>query len=114
FLRYFLAPMLSDAPVDVDLDLKAFEERVNSHLIGKWVNIASRTAGFVQKYFDGRRADHFDAEEAEIWRFIESHYDDVSKLYEDGEFAEVTRKFVIIADVINGYIAAKAPWLMAK
>ncbi|HXD36497.1 MAG TPA: methionine--tRNA ligase, partial [Rhodanobacter sp.] len=51
-LRYYFATMLNDAPVDVDLDLKAFEERINSHLIGKWVNIASRTAGFTQKFFD--------------------------------------------------------------
>ena len=63
FLRYYFATMLSDAPVDVDLDLKAFEERVNSHLIGKWVNIASRTAGFVHKFFDGRLAAQFSDEE---------------------------------------------------
>ena len=114
FLRYYFASMLSAAPVDVDLDLKAFEERVNSHLIGKWVNIASRTAGFVQKFFDGKLADRFDAEEAEIWRVLLSHYDDVPTLYENGEFAEVTRKFVLMADLVNGYIAAKAPWAIAK
>ena len=114
FLRYYFASMLSAAPVDVDLDLKAFEERVNSHLIGKWVNIASRTAGFVQKFFDGKLSDRFDAEEAEIWRVLLSHYDDVPTLYENGEFAEVTRKFVLMADLVNGYIAAKAPWAIAK
>lgn len=114
FLRYYFATMLSDAPVDVDLDLKAFEERVNSHLIGKWVNIASRTAGFVQKFFDGKLADYFDAEEAELWRVLISHYDDVATLYDDGEFAEVTRKFVLMADLVNGYIAAKAPWVIAR
>lgn len=114
FLRYYFATMLSDAPVDVDLDLKAFEERVNSHLVGKWVNIASRTAGFVQKFFGGKLADRFDAEEAELWRALLSHYDGIAKLYEGGEFAEVTRKFVLIADLVNGYIAAKAPWVLAK
>jgi methionyl-tRNA synthetase len=114
FLRYYFATMLSDAPVDVDLDLKAFEERVNSHLIGKWVNIASRTAGFVQKFFDGKLADHLDAEESALWLTLLSHYDGIDELYETGEFAEVTRRFVTIADLVNGYIAAKAPWLMAK
>ena len=114
FLRYYFATMLSDAPVDVDLDLKAFEERVNSHLIGKWVNIASRTAGFVQKFFDGKLADHFDAEELELWRDLISHYDDIARLYDDGDFAEVTRKFVVMADMVNGYIATKAPWVIAK
>jgi len=114
FLRYYFTTMLSDAPVDVDLDLKAFEERVNSHLIGKWVNIASRTAGFVQKFFDGKLADHFEAEEAALWQTLLSHYDGIDALYETGEFAEATRRFVTIADLVNGYIAAKAPWLIAK
>jgi methionyl-tRNA synthetase len=114
FLRYYFASMLNDAPVDVDLDLKAFEERINSHLVGKWVNIASRTAGFVQKFFGGRLADRLDDEEAALWQTLLSHYDGIEQLYDGGEFAEVTRRFVTIADLVNGYIAAKAPWLMAK
>ncbi|HTM28336.1 MAG TPA: methionine--tRNA ligase [Rhodanobacter sp.] len=114
FLRYYFATMLSDAPVDVDLDLKAFEERINSHLIGKWVNIASRTAGFVQKYFAGKLADHFDAEAAALWQTLLAHYDGIDQLYEAGEFAEVTRRFVLMADLVNGYIAAQAPWVIAK
>ncbi|NII73882.1 methionyl-tRNA synthetase [Dyella sp. SG562] len=114
FLRYYFASMLGDTPVDVDLDLKSFEERVNSHLVGKWVNIASRTAGFVQKFFDGRLAPAFGKEEAELWRELMTHYDEVPALYRQGEFAEVTRKFVQIADLVNGHIAAKAPWNIAK
>ncbi|RAO77758.1 methionine--tRNA ligase [Dyella jiangningensis] len=114
FLRYYFASMLSDTPVDVDLDLKAFEERVNSHLVGKWVNIASRTAGFVQKYFEGRLAPAFSHEEQELWRELLSLYGDVPTLYNGGEFAEVTRRFVTMADMVNGYIAAKAPWAIAK
>ncbi|WP_266168999.1 methionine--tRNA ligase [Dyella subtropica] len=114
FLRYYFASMLSDTPVDVDLDLRSFEERVNSHLVGKWVNIASRTAGFVHKYFDGRLAPSFSAEETELWRLLVSHYSNVPALYRDGEFAEVMRNFVMMADLVNGHIAAKAPWTMAK
>ena len=53
YLRYYFATMLSAAPTDIDLDLKAFEDRVNSHLVGKFVNIASRCAGFIHKFFDG-------------------------------------------------------------
>jgi len=113
-LRYYFASMLSAAPVDVDLELKAFEERVNSHLIGKWVNIASRTAGFVQKFFDGKLADRFDAEEAALWQTVLAYYDGIDGLYETGEFAEATRRFVTIADLLNGYIAAKAPWVIAR
>ncbi|WP_426664230.1 methionine--tRNA ligase [Rhodanobacter aciditrophus] len=114
YLRYYFASLLNDTPVDVDLDLKAFEERVNSHLVGKWVNIASRTAGFVHKFFEGQLAAQFDKQESELWRVLQSHYDDVPKLYEEGEFAEITRKFVLMADLVNGYIADKAPWILAK
>ncbi|MEO9078705.1 MAG: methionine--tRNA ligase [Rhodanobacter sp.] len=114
FLRYYFATMLNETPVDVDLDLKAFEERVNSHLIGKWVNIASRTAGFVQKFFDGKLADRFDSEENALWQTLLSHYDGVDQLYAEGEFAEITRRFVTIADLVNGYIAVKTPWVMAR
>jgi methionyl-tRNA synthetase len=114
FLRYYFATMLSDTPVDVDLDLKAFEERVNSHLIGKWVNIASRTAGFVHKFFEGRLAAQFSEEQNELWRVLISHYEGVPALYEGGEFADAMRRFVLIADLVNGHIAAKAPWVMAK
>jgi methionyl-tRNA synthetase len=114
FLRYYFATMLNDAPVDVDLDLKAFEERVNSHLIGKWVNIASRTAGFVHKFFNGCLAAAFSPEQNELWSVLISHYEGVPALYESGEFAEAMRRIVLIADLVNGHIAAKAPWVMAK
>ncbi|WEN16753.1 methionine--tRNA ligase [Rhodanobacter sp. AS-Z3] len=114
FLRYYFASMLNETPVDVDLDLKAFEERVNSHLVGKWVNIASRTAGFVQKFFDGRLAAQFGAEETALWNSLLEHYDGVAELYDAGDFAEITRRFVLMADIVNGHIAAKAPWTMAK
>jgi methionyl-tRNA synthetase len=114
YLRYYFASMLGDTPVDVDLDLKSFEERVNSHLVGKWVNIASRTAGFVQKFFEGRLAPAFGKEENELWHELMGHYDEVPSLYRSGEFADVTRKFVQMADLVNGHIAAKAPWNIAK
>jgi methionyl-tRNA synthetase len=106
--------MLDDAPVDVDLDLKAFEERVNSHLVGKWVNIASRTAGFVHKLFDGRLAQRFGTAEQALWNTLLELYDGVDTLYDAGDFAEITRRFVLMADLVNGHIAATAPWTMAK
>ena len=114
FLRYYFASMLDDAPVDVDLDLKAFEERVNSHLVGKWVNIASRTAGFVHKFFGGRLAAQFGATEKQLWNSLLERYDGIDTLYDAGDFAEVTRRFVLMADLVNGHIAATAPWTMAK
>jgi methionyl-tRNA synthetase len=116
YLRYYFATMLSAAPTDVDLDLKAFEERVNSHLVGKWVNIASRTAGFVHKFFGGRLGEKgcFEIEEENLYKFLLGHYDDVANLYRDGDFAELSRKFVLLADNVNEYIAKKAPWVLAK
>ncbi|MEO7071479.1 MAG: methionine--tRNA ligase [Rhodanobacter sp.] len=114
FLRYYFATMLNAAPVDVDLDLKAFEERINSHLIGKWVNIASRTAGFAREQFGGTLAEHFEPEEAALWQTLLAHYDGIEALYDEGEFAEVSRRFVLIADLVNAYIAAKAPWRLVK
>ena len=114
FLRYYFASMLNETPVDVDLDLKAFEERVNSHLVGKWVNIASRTAGFVHKFFDGRLAAQFGSEQTALWHNLLEHCDGIDALYDSGDFAEVTRRFVLMADLVNGHIAAKAPWTMAK
>src|SRR6201991_4263370 len=113
-LRYYFAPLLSPAPVDVDLDLKAFEERVNSHLVGKWVNIASRTAGFVHKFFDGKLASALAPTEAALWKELLALYEPVAQLYRDDELAEVTRRFVAMADIVNGHIAATAPWTMAK
>jgi len=117
--------MLGPAPTDVDLDLVAFEERVNSHLVGKWVNIASRTAGFVHKFFDGRTASNFSDTEQELWdKHLKTNLGYVAHkspyagsstgYYEDGDFAKVCNGFVLMADMVNAYIAEKAPWQMAK
>ncbi|WP_297903375.1 methionine--tRNA ligase [Metallibacterium sp.] len=125
YLRYYFASMLGPAPTDVDLDLVAFEERVNSHLVGKWVNIASRTAGFVHRFFDGRTASNFSDTEQELWNnhlkvnlgYVahKSPYAGSSTgYYEDGDFAKVCNGFVLMADMVNAYIAEKAPWQMAR
>ena len=114
FLRYYFASMLDEAPVDVDLNLKAFEERVNSHLIGKWVNIASRTAGFVQKFFAGKLAAAWDQEAEALWQRLLAQYAAIPALYDAGDFAEISRRFVAMADQVNELIAAKAPWVLAK
>ena len=114
YLRYYFASMLGPAPTDVDLDLVAFEERVNSHLVGKWVNIASRTAGFMHHFFDGRTAATLAPEEDRRLLWLASHLDNVPSLYAEAEFAEVVRNFVLMSDEVNAYIAEKAPWQMAK
>jgi methionyl-tRNA synthetase len=114
YLRYYLASLLGPTLADIDLDLKAFEERVNSHLVGKWVNIASRTAGFLHKLFDGKLADVLPVPERR-------RYDDAAKklaacaaLYEARDYAAVSRLIVEVADEANVYVAEKAPWVLAK
>jgi methionyl-tRNA synthetase len=130
YLRYYFATMLTAAPVDVDLDLKAFEERVNSHLVGKWINIASRCAGFVHKHFGGKLADSLceddqrfyqnilqgecrDAEYYYLSRSIgQSHDGGESRL--GGEFARALLPLIDVADRINALIHDKQPWQLAK
>jgi len=94
--------------------LKAFEERVNSHLVGKWVNIASRTAGFVQKFFDGRLAETLpDAESARYSAAVKKLTACVAH-FQARDYAAATRLIVEVADEANGYVAEQAPWRLAK
>ncbi|SKB78735.1 methionine--tRNA ligase [Luteibacter sp. 22Crub2.1] len=113
-LRYYFATMLGPQPIDVDLDLKSFEERVNSHLVGKWANIASRTAGFLHTHFAGKLSDRFDDEATALWKDLLTQYEGIEAVYEADEYAEATRRFVSMSDAVNGYIAAKAPWVIAR
>ena len=114
WLRYYFATMLTAAPVDIDLDLKAFEERVNSHLVGKWVNIASRCAGFVHKHFDGRLAANLPAHERSLLDAATQKLSVCAELYRQGDYAGVVRLLVEVADEANAYVATKAPWQLAK
>jgi methionyl-tRNA synthetase len=113
-LRYYFATMLTAAPIDLDLDLKAFEERVNSHLVGKWVNLASRCAGFVQKFFDGRLADSLPPAERAAYDASAAKLAVCAELYRVCDYAGVARVLVEVADEANAYVATKAPWLLAK
>jgi methionyl-tRNA synthetase len=114
YLRYYFATMLTAAPIDLDLDLKAFEERVNSHLVGKWVNIASRCAGFVHKFFDGKLATALPERERALYDAAAAKLADCAALYAACDYAGATRRIVEVADEANAYVAEKAPWLLAK
>ena len=114
-LRYYFAGMLGAAPTDIDLDLVAFEERVNSHLVGKWVNIASRTAGLLHKHFDGLLSPTLDSDALAYYtRKSEEVVDSCAALYQVGEFAGAMRVVMQAADEINARIAQAAPWLLAR
>ncbi|HEU5478922.1 MAG TPA: methionine--tRNA ligase, partial [Candidatus Tumulicola sp.] len=114
YLRYYLATLLGPTLADLDLDLKAFEERVNSHVVGKWVNIASRTAGFVQKFFGGKLVDALPESEGARYASAVERLRACAALFEARDYAAVTRLIVEVADEANGYVAEKAPWVLAK
>ncbi|HJP97885.1 MAG TPA: methionine--tRNA ligase [Rhodanobacteraceae bacterium] len=114
YLRYYLASMLGPTLADIDLDLKAFEDRVNSHLVGKWVNIASRCAGFVHKLFDGKLADSLPDAEHARYDAAAAKLASCAALYEARDYAAAVRAIIEVADEANAYVAGHAPWVLAK
>ena len=113
WLRYYFAAKLNAKVEDLDMNPEDFVARVNSDLIGKYVNIASRAAGFITKRFDGRLG----SEDPEASELIQSSYAavaEVKELYEAREFSKALRKIMEVADHANQYVAQKAPWLIAK
>ena len=112
YLRYYFAAKLSGGVDDIDLNLDDFVQRVNSDLIGKVVNIASRCAGFLRKKFDNQMGDTC-AEPELVQSFIEAG-DKIATLYEAREFNRAMREIIALADRANQYIDDKKPWVMAK
>ncbi|TVU70706.1 methionine--tRNA ligase [Cobetia crustatorum] len=112
YLRYYFAAKLTAGVDDLDLNLDDFTARVNSDLVGKVVNIASRCAGFVKKFGDGKLSAEC-AEPALVNRFIAAG-EGIAADFEAREFARAMRKVMELADEANTYIADKAPWAMAK
>jgi methionyl-tRNA synthetase len=114
WLRYYLAAKLSNRNEDIDFNADDFMARVNSDLIGKFVNIASRAAGFLTKRFDGQLTTHFGAMGAELLADIRSEADAIAALYEAREFGKVTREVMLLADRVNAYVDQNKPWDLAK
>ena len=112
YLRYYFAAKLSGGVDDIDLNLDDFVQRVNSDLIGKVVNIASRCAGFLRKKFDNQMSDNC-AEPELVQSFIDAG-DEIAALYEAREFNRAMREIIALADRANQYIDDKKPWVMAK
>ncbi|WP_445619447.1 methionine--tRNA ligase [Kushneria sp. Sum13] len=111
YLRYYFAAKLTAGVDDLDLNLEDFAARVNSDLVGKVVNIASRCAGFVKK--SGGRLSATCAEPELVQRFIDEG-EAIAADFEAREFARAVRRIMALADDANGYIAEKAPWALAK
>ena len=111
-LRYYFAAKSGAGVDDLDLNLDDYTARVNSDLVGKFVNIASRCAGFINKRFNGRLAASLPAPE---WYGTFSDYlSDVRRMYEHGEFSMAVRILMDMADQANQYIDGTKPWVVAK
>ncbi|ETI62369.1 methionine--tRNA ligase [Marinomonas profundimaris] len=112
YLRYYYAAKLNSRVDDIDLNLGDFLQRVNSDVVGKVVNIASRTASFINKKFDGQLAS--DVSEAEMIQSFIDAGDVIAEHFESREYGKAIREIMRLADVANEYIAVQAPWVLAK
>ncbi len=112
YLRYYFAAKLSSGVEDIDLNLEDFSARVNSDLVGKVVNIASRCAGFIRKRFDGTLSEQV-AEQTLFDEFVAAG-DSIANRYENREFSHAVREIMALADRANQYIDEKKPWVIAK
>ncbi|HEX6592090.1 MAG TPA: methionine--tRNA ligase [Moraxellaceae bacterium] len=112
YLRYYFAAKLSGSVEDIDLNLEDFQLRVNSDLVGKVVNIASRCAGFISKKFDGQLSAQC-PEEALLQEFVAAG-DSIALHYENRDFGRAVREIMALADRANQYIDEKKPWALAK
>lgn len=111
YLRYYYAAKLSSRIDDLDLNLEDFAQRVNSDLVGKLVNLASRTAGFITKRFDGKLAKIADTTLTEAFL---AKQDVIADFYESREYGKAMREIMALADIANGFVADAAPWQMVK
>ena len=112
YLRYYFASKLSANVEDINLDLEDFMQKVNSDLVGKVVNIASRSAGFIHKNHDGKLSDELT--EPKLIDEIICAGDEIAAAYEAREFAKVTRLIMACADKANEYIDTQKPWALNK
>jgi len=112
YLRYYFAAKLTSGIDDLDLNFDDFTQRVNSDLVGKVVNIASRSSGFIKKRFDGKLSPSC-AEPELFQQFIDANAV-IAEFYENREFGKAMREIMALADKANQYIDEKKPWLVAK
>lgn len=112
-LRYYFAAKLSNKVEDIDLNLEDFVQRVNSDLVGKLVNIASRCSGFIHKFFDGKLA-ILDEQHRHLLLSYQMAGANIAQQYEAREFSAAMREIMSLADQANAWIAEVAPWQLAK
>ena len=114
WLRYYIAAKLNARVEDLDFNPEDFVARVNSDLVGKYVNIASRAAGFLTKRFGGRLSDDLGVEGRVLLDGLRAHADTVAELYETREFGKALREVMALADRVNEYVDRHKPWEIAR
>ncbi|MDL5033647.1 methionine--tRNA ligase [Pelomonas sp. APW6] len=114
WLRYYLAAKLNSKVEDLDFNPEDFVARVNSDLVGKYINIASRAAGFLAKRFDGRLSADVGVEGRALLDGLRAHAGTVAELYETREFGKALREVMMLADRVNEYVDQNKPWELAK
>ncbi len=111
WMRYYIAAKLNSKIEDIDLNLQDFISRVNSDLVGKYVNIAARASGFIAKRFEGRLKD---VSGSLLLQKLAAESDNIAEQYENREYARALRDIMALADAVNEYVDANKPWELAK
>jgi len=114
WLRYYIATKLSSKVEDVDFNPDDFVARVNSDLVGKYINIASRAAGFLSKRFGGRLSGDVGVEGRVLLDHLRSGHAAVERLYDERDFGRALREIMLLADRVNEYVDQNKPWELAK
>jgi methionyl-tRNA synthetase len=113
WLRYYIAAKLSGRNEDIDFNADDFMARVNADLVGKFINIASRAAGFISKRFDGRLG-VISADGVALLDALRAALPTITELYEQRETGKVVREVMALCDKVNAYVDANKPWEIAK
>ncbi|WP_308028882.1 methionine--tRNA ligase [Neisseria lactamica] len=111
WMRYYIAAKLNSKIEDIDLNLQDFISRVNSDLVGKYVNIAARASGFIAKRFEGKLKD---VAGSALLAKLTAQSEAVAECYENREYARALRDIMALADIVNEYVDANKPWELAK
>jgi len=114
WLRYYIATKLSSKVEDVDFNPDDFVARVNSDLVGKYINIASRAAGFLTKRFAGKLSSDVGVEGRVLLDHLRSGQAEIERLYEGREYGKALREIMLLADRVNEYVDQNKPWELAK
>jgi methionyl-tRNA synthetase len=114
WLRYYIAAKLNSHVEDIEFNPEDFVARVNSDLVGKYINIASRAAGFLAKRFDGTLSGDLGVEGSSLLETLRAQCETIVELYEEREFGKALRDIMALADKVNEYVDQHKPWDLAK